>query len=174
MKRLRTWLGKHQEEMLNDSGKQKLIGTVEAYFRFCSKADPTFESELGETAQALISDLLKLPEGKLIRNSGGKSKALKWLDATQQSSKSGGKPAASASTTSWNVADVDAKGKLTLMSANGDDMCEDVAVTDAAMLKRIRSAFEADETVTVELDGLNVVVKVIVGDDDGDDDEKQP
>jgi small subunit ribosomal protein S16 len=86
IRRLRAWLQKHQDESLVDAGKQKLVQAVECYFKLALAADPTFSAALGEATQELVMDLLKLPEGKLIRNAGGKSKALKWLDVAQAAS----------------------------------------------------------------------------------------
>jgi hypothetical protein len=164
MQRLRGWLTKHQEENLVDSGKQRLIACVETYFKFALAADPTFESPIGEGTQNLISDLLKLPEGKLIRNSGGKSKALKWLSTTQGS---GSSKHASTSTSLWTIADV-SHDTVQLMSGGFDsDACDEtreLIVTDRALLARWQASLDQGLLVEVELDSNDTIVNSRVQD----------
>ena len=119
VKKLRTWLQKHQSETLPDGAKQKLLSTVETYFLYCRNTRPErFNGDVGDAVAGLVDDLLKLPEGKLVA-AKSKQKALKWLEATKMS----GEADASSSSggggdgrTKWVVADIDEEtGKLMLM-----------------------------------------------------------
>lgn len=168
MHRLRTWLTKHQDESLADAGKQKLVACIEVYFKFAQALDATFETPIGEAAQGLITDLLKLPPGKLVNNSGGKSKALKWLAATQQSSSaaSASASAASASSSAWTVADVSPHDcTLTLTSGGFDDDDNDdndeirdaFPVADRTLFERVRRCIDSGGAVEVELKGDVIV-----------------
>ena len=161
IQRLRSWLTKHQDEMLVDSGKQKLIACAELYFKFAERVDTSFESPCGEAAASLVSDLLKLPEGKLIRNQGGKSKALKWLAVTQM--RGGGSASSSVvsgkeTASTWSVLDVTHQGRLYVRSAV-DDTRDDVVVADASLLERIRACVEAGGQVRVELDSSAAIMQ---------------
>jgi hypothetical protein len=182
IRRLRTWLQKHQDESLVDAGKQKLVLAVECYFKLSLAVDPTFSAALGEATQELVMDLLKLPEGKLIRNAGGKSKALKWLDIAQAASSaasasslpgSAAAKAAVAATTKWTVADVARDGTLSLISGGIDDDDDDddgngdaretqtregVAMADKAAVARVRACVDGGGSVEIELDASDRIV----------------
>eukprot|EP00960_Hanusia_phi_P068428 766843-Hanusia_phi.AAC.2 len=83
MSRLQTWLRKHQDESVADgryaqfstfrmsnnlfwhwttTSKQELLTTIQLYY----KAAITDPEPLRDAAFALVDDLLKLPEGKLV------------------------------------------------------------------------------------------------------------
>jgi len=122
VKKLRTWLQKHQSETLPDGAKQKLLAAVETYFLYCRNTRPErFDGDVGDAVVGLVDDLLKLPEGKLIA-AKSKQKALKWLEATKvsaeaaSSSSSSGGGGGGGGRTKWVVADIDEEtGKLMLM-----------------------------------------------------------
>ena len=167
IQRLRQWLTKHQNENLSDAGKQKLMSACETYFKFAVARDATFESPECESVQNLISDILKLPEGKLVRSAGGKSKAMKWLELSQ-SRRPGPSNLAAAHpvpATRWIVADMTHSHCLQLVSASSDaelsgQVLDDVRVGDASTAQRVRSCLDAGGVVEVELDGSNAIVGV--------------
>lgn len=167
IKKLRQWLTKHQTEMLPDGAKQKLLSAVEAYFLYCCKRPDRFEGEVGDVVTSLVSDLLKLPEGKLI-SAKSKLKALKWLETTAVSKEASVSPTPSSSTR-WVVGDIDEAGKLMLMSERpgSSDLIEDFTVDDGALLARIQETFDREAPVLLELDGDRRIIAVRT-DDDGD------
>jgi hypothetical protein len=174
IQRMRQWLSKHQHENLSDAGKQKLIAACEIYFKFAVARDPTFECPECEAVQNLISDLLKLPEGKLIRSAGGKSKVMKWLEVTQSRvpvdvpSVSG--PAPAASSTRWTVVDISHKNMLQLIAGSYDSeltdrVRDDVPVADPAMVARMRRCLDDGGTVEVQLDCDHQLASVFFSDE---------
>ena len=168
IKKLRQWLTKHQNEMLPDGSKQKLLSAVEAYYLYCCKRPERFEGEVGDTVSSLVGDLLKLPEGKLI-SAKSKSKALKWLESTLEAAQVGSGPSDSSSLiTRWVVGDIDEADKLMLMSQRPgrDDLIEDFAVDDSALLARIRESFDKEAPVVLELDGDRTIIAVRTDDDE--------
>lgn len=168
IQRLQQWLTKHQDENLSDAGKQKLLAACETYFKFAVARDAAFELPECESVQNLISDLLKLPEGKLIRSAGGKSKAMKWLEVSQSrrpNKLAGGASADVVSLTRWTVADITHKNVLHVIAGScdselSDQVRDNISVGDAAMASRIRRCLDAGGVVEVELDGNDVIASV--------------
>jgi hypothetical protein len=168
IQRLRQWLTKHQDENLSDAGKQKLVAAAETYFKFAVGRDATFESPECEAIQNMISDLLKLPEGKLIRSAGGKSKAMKWLEVSQRGAPSKIAPDFSAravSVTRWTVSDISHKNVLQMIAGSCDSELSDLVrddfhIHDPALVLRIRRCLDAGGVVEIELDGRDAVVSV--------------
>ena len=173
IQRLRQWLTKHQDENLSDAGKQKLVAACETYFKFALVRDAAFELPECEAVQDLISDLLKLPEGKLIRSAGGKSKAMKWLEVSQSrrpGAIGGGASAHAGCLTRWTVADISHKNVLQMIAGSceselGDQVRDDLHVEDAAMVLRIRRCLGAGGVVEVELDGNDAIVSAQCSDE---------
>lgn len=168
IQRLRQWLTKHQNENLSDAGKQKLMSACETYFKFAVARDATFESPECESVQNLISDILKLPEGKLVRSAGGKSKAMKWLELSQSRRPGPASNLAAAHSvpaTRWIVADMSHSNCLQLVSASCDaelsgQVLDDVRVGDASTAQRVRSCLDAGGVVEVELNSSNAIIGV--------------
>jgi hypothetical protein len=165
IQRLRQWLTKHQDENLSDTGKQKLIAACETYFKFAVGRDATFESPECEAIQNLISDLLKLPEGKLIRSAGGKSKAMKWLEISQKNSAGTIAPARTGSVTRWTVADISHKNALQMIAGTcdselSDHIRDDFHVDDPALVLQIRRCLDVGGVVEIELDNHDAIVGV--------------
>ncbi len=173
IQRLRQWLTKHQDENLSDAGKQKLVAACETYFKFAMARDASFELPECEAVQDLISDLLKLPEGKLIRSAGGKSKAMKWLEISQSRRPGaivGGAPAHAGCVTRWTVADISHKNVLHMIAGSceyelGDQVRDDLRVDDAAMAVRIRRCLVAGGVVEVQLDCNDAIVSAQCSDE---------
>jgi hypothetical protein len=173
IQRLRQWLTKHQDENLSDAGKQKLLAACETYFKVAVARDATFESPECEAVQNLISDLLKLPEGKLIRSAGGKSKAMKWLEVSQSRTPNkigSGNSACAVSVSRWTVADLSHKNTLQLIAGScdselSDEVRDDVLVEDPAIVLRIRRCLGAGGGVELELDSNDKIVSVHCSDE---------
>ncbi len=169
---MRQWLTKHQDESLSDAGKQKLVAACENYFKFAVARDATFELPECEAVQNLISDLLKLPEGKLIRSAGGKSKAMKWLEVSQRGGPSRIAPGASAAccVTRWTVADISHKNMLQMIAGScdselSDHVRDDFQVDDPALVLRMRRCLDAGGAVEVDLDMHDAIVSVRCSDE---------
>jgi hypothetical protein len=173
IQRLRQWLTKHQDENLSDAGKQKLVAACETYFKFAVGRDATFESPECEAIQNLISDLLKLPEGKLIRSAGGKSKAMKWLEVSQRGTPGTVASDASARSipvTCWTVSDISHQNALQMIagscdSALTDHVRDDFHIDDAALALRIRRCLDAGGVVEMHLDNHDAIASVRCSDE---------
>ena len=117
MSRLSKWMIKHQSESVGDGSKNRLLSVVELFFRYIPR-DTSSEAtvQLTEAKSALISDYLKLPEGKLV-NSKLKRRALSWIE--QLSTQSNEEPAVQDCEYElgqrWMVADIAEDQTLSLM-----------------------------------------------------------
>ena len=151
IRKLRTWLQKHQSETLTDGAKQKLLAATECYYLYCVKREERFEGEVGGLVTELVEDLLKLPEGKLI-SAKSKTKALKWLETTKLSFEASTETVIS--TTRWVVGDIDESGRLMMMSERpgSDELIEDFVVHDLETLTKIREYFQFEAPILVDLD----------------------
>jgi hypothetical protein len=134
-------LFKHQEDSLPDGGKNKLLQTIQGYAKLPFVDGSSTSCK--DAALALVDDLLKLPEGKLV-NSKGKSAALKWFSALSCDTRN--KQDLKAVVEFWDVADVD-HNKVCLVL--GDIVREDVEVSDA-LLSTIKTLYDADSGCRVK------------------------
>jgi hypothetical protein len=116
IRKLATYLQKHQTEAIAEGAKTKLFGTVEMYYRY-AKGNLTNEAVV-DCVSSLLSAYLQLPEGKLV-SATHKKKVLQW--AQEFTSGSGSTPPedgrAASVVTTWSVEGVNDDGSLTLLSA---------------------------------------------------------
>lgn len=148
--KLRTWLIKHQDEVLPDSAKTKLLSVMEKY----NRAQAYFTDVRG-AVQSLFEAYLQMPEGKLV-SSSNKNKVLTWLQnmASSDDADSADNHSSSRSvTSSWTVESIDeAKGTASLVStANPDEWREDFPV-GKDILQEWAVHFGGEESIVVELD----------------------
>jgi hypothetical protein len=75
--KLKRWIQKHQNELIPDHSKTRLMSVLQLYYKLTEKVT---EEEYVNQVEALIDDYLKLPEGKLT-TSKSKQVCLNWLEA---------------------------------------------------------------------------------------------
>ena len=167
VRKLSTWLQKHQEETLRDKGKLvEIASLLSKLANDAHKQDGGSEdggaSSLFDQIVALHEALMSLPEGKLV-NSAGKGKVLKSLEALRglENSSGGGASSTSAAAeeapvvTNWELLDVVSSETggvvLTVMdSGSGDTM--DVAVAEeSALTASLRQQFDEGTALVVQL-----------------------
>ncbi len=162
--RLRQWLVKHQSDVLNDGYKDKLVQCVEMVYKF-KPDDPEFI----DIQIALVDDILKLPEGKLV-NSKGKKKVLKWMESLTSLQKdcSHNSPNENRGRQqTWMVAEIDPATKtMTLISPHqeSDGLIENIPALNDPLFQMITDLFEDENNedccILVELSqDLRFVVK---------------
>jgi hypothetical protein len=124
IRKLATYLQKHQTEAIAEGAKTKLFGTVEMYYRY-AKGNLTNEAVV-DCVSSLLSAYLQLPEGKLV-SATHKKKVLQWVQEFTSGSSSapssggaGGK--AATVVTTWSVEGVNDDGSLTLLSAADSEL----------------------------------------------------
>jgi hypothetical protein len=78
IKKLATYLQKHQNEVVTDAAKTKLTSTVEMYYRSVCSLCISDVSSL-DCLSVLLSTYLQMPEGKLVA-AKDKKKTLNWLN----------------------------------------------------------------------------------------------
>lgn len=156
--RLRTWIQKHQSESVPDTAKQQLLSTVELFHNFANDRTQSLQSEksvtsVGNLVGDLVSDLLKIPEGKLI-TSKGKRRAMKWVSSGEQNRKSGNMKDEESLVTKWSVVDLDEEsGTTTLMAIDGGNIKENFHVDDESKMDAIVALFVSGAGVIIELRG---------------------
>lgn len=160
LKKLATYLLKHQNETVPDGTKGKLLQAIEGYYRYLLLCDTNPVAQ--EAVVALLGTYLQLPEGKLL-SATIKKKVLVWYQdlsaAMDEAPTSSAAPVAS--NTTWLVQSIDAKGVLTLLSATDDELWkEDYKATNAKAFHTQISAL-LDEGVDVSLE-LNEATNTIV------------
>jgi hypothetical protein len=124
IRKLATYLQKHQTEAIAEGAKTKLFGTVEMYYRY-AKGNLMNEAVV-DCVSSLLSAYLQLPEGKLV-SATHKKKVLQWVQEFTSGSSSapssggaGGK--AATVVTTWSVEGVNDDGSLTLLSAADSEL----------------------------------------------------
>ena len=168
IKKLRQWIQRHQSETVPDSSKIKLLSVIQTYFKFYSKREiSTFDDELGDIIHGAVSDILRIPEGKLT-NSKHKSKALKWLETISTSSSSSSLPSSprrlprtESKIKRYVVAEINDSGKLVLMGDEPDDsgdLIEGYVVDDKDLLASIIDGFEGEAPIYLDLDDIHNIV----------------
>lgn len=157
IKKFRTWLQKHQNEIVSDGLKTKLFQTIDSYYRYCTNEKNVAIHE--DDISTLLGDYLQLPEGKLL-SSKDKRKVLSWHQSLA-GCKNTGKVAASG-VRKWSVIDINSKNELTMMSdENGDDMMEGFVVEDSQKFARIAEMFNSDVPVFLEISNeTNEILKI--------------
>lgn len=172
LKKLTVFLQKNQGEKVTPGAQTKLLMTVERYYHFASSPSCK-DDDVIEASLAMITDLLCLPEGRLV-SAKAKQKAISWqrnLTAiatdTKYSAGTGSIDAASA-TSVWTVIDVtcdcncednpdsSALIRFTLMDGN-DDIIENIKAINTELALKIKGAFESsiaeEREIKVEVTG---------------------
>ena len=171
IKRLRTWMQKHQSESVPDGAKAKLLATVDFYHRFFivqlgrikimsaagnDKKLSVVRDQLHEGVHSLVSDYLQMPEGKLL-SGRDKKKALAWIEglvrlgAGEEASiaTSSGSSSSSISGATWILQGINDDGTIVLLSSIDCELWkESVHVLDKSLLASLR-------TLQAEVDLLN-------------------
>ena len=150
VERLTKWLEKHQNEMIPDGHKNKLLSLVDLVYRYI----PTSQDErIQESKRSLCSCYLMMPEGKLV-NAKSKKKVMKWLDTLNVDTGAAIGSVFSCVNNSgngdqsgvWLVADITEERKLTLMKedVHSSDVLEDIDIDNEEMLVEIERRFDSD------------------------------
>lgn len=147
--KLKTWLQKHQNDLLQDPIKGKLFHIVENYFHFSMK-HKAIEDLLDQT-QSLISDLLQMPEGKLI-SAKDKKKALNWhssisLNPTKDTQ------IINSRKTRWYLEGITDSKFATLLNVDNEELWkENFQVDDIALFNELKRYYENGIPLIIELD----------------------
>ncbi|RYH20190.1 hypothetical protein EON65_24235 [archaeon] len=158
---LRTWLQKHQNDVIPDGAKTQLFTIIEKYNRAAG-----YFTDIRDAAEQLLGDYLQMPEGKLV-SAGSKRKVIVWLENIRSNtddtdSKSSTMPVAS-SITKWSVEALD-EGKKTVTLLNMEDAelwKEDFHIGHSTMWHDILAANGKGSTITLDIDeGNDSVVKI--------------
>merc|ERR1719367_1578474 len=89
--KLRKWLYKHQDEVLPDGHKGRLVNVLQRYFKYATEHEAAKDDEKARQAVLeLLEDMLKLPEGKLVAGMSTKGKLIKWCDVLRTGTDAGG------------------------------------------------------------------------------------
>ena len=147
--KFRAWLVKHQNEVVPDASKGKIMTILEKY----NRAQGNF-ADYRDAVVKIFSDFLQLPEGKLT-NSKNKSKVLIWLqnltdgNAGDESAQMEG--TLSNSLTEWTIEGIDPEhSTVTLLSTtNSDEWKEDVPVRDPDLLARIQELLDQNNSSVI-------------------------
>jgi len=164
--KLKTWLQKHQNEILPDGHKGKLLQTLEVYNKYCTSSSSIFEKEkVADSVLDLLSDYLQLPEGRLV-SASYKKKVLNWREILlggMNDSSSVGKSSGTR-VTRWTVEGVDSSAQTVslLNLANQELWKEDHHIPDKAKFQSIETmhnqANEEGKNVMVEVDEGNQTI----------------
>eukprot|EP00798_Chlamydomonas_sp_ICE-L_P009087 gene9087-16210_t len=144
VKRLRTWLTKHQDDAIPAGDQGKLWNCVRSY-----RSVPNQSEALDSATLSLLEDYLKMPEGKLV-NGKSKQTALKMYESSAggAGSAAGGTSASSAvKERKFLVSDVEEAGGAevaTVVSAKGDDVLEGVPMVSAELAAAIKAKLDSD------------------------------
>ncbi len=158
--KLKSWLQKHQNEVLQDSIKTKLLQCIEMYYR---KVFHRHES-LVDPVTDLLGCYLQLPEGKLL-SSKDKRKVLQWInslsslgsgDSLPKGSSSNSSPARVVSST-WIVQSVDYNNNknistLTLLNAENDELWKEDVAVEVDLVDKIAELMDTCDNIIVEVD----------------------
>ena len=81
VKKLAAFITKHQSDSVTSNQQSRLLSIIEMYYKYATSKERDADDDdtrMHDSVQSLISDLLALPEGKLV-TSKGKKKAVTWL-----------------------------------------------------------------------------------------------
>lgn len=147
--KLKTWLQKHQNDLLQDPIKGKLFHIVENYFHFSMK-HKSIEDLLDQT-HSLISDLLQMPEGKLI-SAKDKKKALNWLSSFS-SNPTIDTQIINNMKTQWYLEGINDSKSVTLLNVDNEELWkENFPVNDNALFKELKRNYENGIPLIIEID----------------------
>lgn len=163
VKKLATYILKHQNETVPDGTKTKLLQTIEGYYRFHLASGPNSTAQ--EAVVALLGTYLQLPEGKLL-SATIKKKVLVWyqdLSAAMDDVATSNSATPAASNTTWLVQTIDEKGSLTLLSAVNDQVWKEdyIPVNVKDFTEHINALLDEEVDVCIELnETTNTIVSV--------------
>ena len=153
IKSLASWLVKHQDELVPDGSKSKIVAILERYNRTAG-----YHAVLLGPIIQLFANFLALPEGKLC-SSKDKSKVLNWYnllnakeDGLDSEAARGVSVARSVggvkAVTRWSVQSLDVdKKSLTLLSEADTELWEeDLEVPSKPLFEEIRVLFESESS----------------------------
>jgi hypothetical protein len=144
--KLRVWLVKHQEEVVPDSSKAKLIAILEKYNRAAG-----YMADIRETVLALFSDYLQLPEGKLL-GSKDKNRVLIWSQnlcdsGEAQETVSADNPSISLPSC-WFIENHDSKKRtITLLSTENCELWKEDFKLERAWCERVDALLRLDSNI---------------------------
>lgn len=122
LRKLASYLLKHQNETVPDGAKGKLLQTIEGYYRFYLQSEANSAAQAQDAVVALLGTYLQLPEGKLL-SATIKKKVLVWYQGLSATPQEISQSAVHISTNStWLIQTIDEKGTLTLLSASDDQL----------------------------------------------------
>lgn len=163
VRKLATYILKHQNETVPDGAKTKLLQTIEGYYRFYLSSGENATAQ--EAIVALLGTYLQLPEGKLL-SATIKKKVLVWyqdLSAAMDDSAPSSSAAPVVVNTKWLIQTIDEKGSLTLLSATNDQHWKEdytpANVKDFA--DQINALLDEEADVIIELsEATNTIVSL--------------
>lgn len=163
VKKLSSYLLKHQNETVPDGAKTKLLSTIDAYYRYCS-VPSTSESTREEVAN-LLGTYLQLPEGKLV-SATNKKKALNWIQELTSVKEDGGSKSVTSAVkyTSWIVTGITDSGELTLLNEGNSELWrEDYRPANiASFMDVLRNLSAESDSVIVKInESDNTIVEML-------------
>lgn len=152
--KLKTWLMKHQNEVMTDAMKAKLLQTVSLYHRLAS-ASSHAESGFTNAITALLSDYLMMPEGKLV-SSKDKKKVMNWLESSGSNASTAfcdTEKESEDAPSLWTIQDVNEEQRtVTLLNIDNEDKwLEDVLVPHSFIWDKIIAASQRDNLESLKL-----------------------
>jgi hypothetical protein len=153
IRKLTTYLQKHQTESIPEGAKTKLFGAIEAYYRLaCVNLS---DEGLVDCVSSLLGSYLQLPEGKLV-SAAHKKKALVWIQELNASSGSSSKDTKTTKSTisSWTLEGINENGTVTLLSvADSERWLEDCKPRNLSeFISKISELQDQGDVVVVEMD----------------------
>lgn len=172
LKRLRTWLFKHQDESLQKGKQAELLSTVKSYYKVAM--GESTESTLRDAVFGVVDDLLKLPEGKLVssKTKGDCLKMLRQLGGQEETLDVDKSDESSSTVGVWLVADVMADSVTVV---RGDEILENIPVLREEegegqghgqarpLMDIITEHFDGDEGLDVRVKGDSEGAAVVIG-----------
>eukprot|EP01031_Cornospumella_fuschlensis_P040109 gene40109-48877_t len=147
---LRTWLQKHQNDVVPDGAKTQLFTIIEKYNRAAG-----YFTDIRDAVEQLLGDYLQMPEGKLV-SAGSKRKVIVWLEnmrasADEANTKTADKLSAP-KIMKWSVESIDeSKKTVTLLNTEDAELWkEDFSV--GASWNDIRTAYTGGNSVLLDID----------------------
>jgi hypothetical protein len=141
--KLRSWLQKHQYDVLPDGSKGKLLQVLVVYHKFFQSLQDASQKESFESiVSSLLSDYLQLPEGKLLV-AKDKKKVMTWLQSLSAPSDAG---ASLGSDDRYLVQDIDEECRTVTLQAVEDDSVwlEGVIVSSNTLFDELLERFRSE------------------------------
>jgi hypothetical protein len=156
LQKLSKWLFKHQDEAVPESCKSKLLSTMQLYYKHAVR-----NPDATDAVTCTLDDFMKLPEGKLV-NSKGKQSCLGWYGALTVD-KNILVNECGVLVKKYMVADIVNGNNLTLMSVdpNSSEVIENLILTNSEILDEIKSGFDSEEGVSVEVRIRNETTEIL-------------